>query len=508
MERPTPPSSVVTPAGAVEGEATPSRLAEIKRRSVLGAVTTVGARMFTVLFSLASTAVLARLLAPEDFGLVAMVMSVAAFAGVFKDFGLSAAAVQAADSLTPAQASNLFWLNLAVGALLTLATMASAPLVGRIFDQAALVPVTVCMALSFLLASLGTQHAATLQRLLLFRRKAAADVAGALLSFGLSILLALQGYSYWALVWGTLAGTLATSLLLVALSPLPLQRPRLGQGVRHLLRFGGDVTAFEFVNYFHRNLDNVLIGRFWGAEALGLYSRAYQLLMFPINNLRAPINTVAFAAMSKLRGDPEQFRAYYRKVSFLLALTSMPVVAFLAVAAESVLALLLGPRWSGAVPIFQALALAGFIQPVASLRGLVALSSGRSRDYLFLGVINAVGVCLAFAVGLRWGPMGVAMAYSIAIYALLYPTVKLSFRSTRIRMSDFWSAIGQPACASVLGAAAVLMFPRVWLDDLPVVAALAAQAAVFVMAWLIGNVLWPGGWRALREVRALLRQLR
>jgi PST family polysaccharide transporter len=493
---------------AMKATRTPSNLSEIKKQSIWGAVMTLGARMVTVVFSLASTAVLARVLAPEDFGIVAMVMSVAAFVGVFKDFGLSAAAVQAADTLTPVQASNLFWLNVAAGALLTLLTVASAPLVGKVFGQPALVPVTMCIALSFVLASLGTQHAATLQRLLLFRRKAAADVAGALLSFAVSIVLAMQGYSYWALVWGTLAGTLATSLLLVALAPLPIQRPRRGQGVRPLLRFGGHVTAFEFVNYFHRNLDNVLIGRFWGAEALGLYSRAYQLLMFPINNLRTPINAVAFAAMSRLRDEPEQFRAYYRKVSFLLALTSMPLVAFLAVAAEQLLALLLGPRWSGAVPIFQALALAGFIQPVASLRGLVALSSGRSRDYLLLGVINAVVVCIAFALGLRWGPIGVAVGYSLAIYALLYPTVKLSFRGTRIRMADFWSAIGQPAFASLLGAAAVLLLPQVWLDGVHLVLALGTQAAAFALAWCVGNLLWPGGWQALRQVRALLRQLR
>lgn len=487
----------------------PADLAEIKKRSIWGALTTVGARVITVLFSLASTAVLARLLAPEDFGVLAMVMAVVGFAGVFKDFGLSAAAVQAADTLTPAQASNLFWLNLAVGVLLTLLTAAAAPLVAWVFGQPALVPVTMWLALSFMLASLGTQHAATLQRLLLFRRKAVADIVGALLSFALSILLAMQGYSYWALVWGTLAGTLVTSLLLMLLAPLPLQRPRRGQGVRRLLRFGGDVTAFEFINYFHRNLDNVLIGRFWGADALGLYSRAYQLLMFPITNLRAPITTVAFSAMSKLRGEPDQFRAYYRKVSFLLALTSMPLVAFLAVAAEEVIGLLLGPQWSGAVPIFQALAFAAFIQPVASLRGMVALSSGRSRDYLLLGVINAVVVCLAFVAGLRWGPMGVAVGYSIAIYLLLYPTVKLSFRTTAIRMSDFWGAIGQPAVTSFAAAATVGLVVRPVLPgDLHAAARLIAMMVGFGVVWLVGNALWPGGWQALRGVRSLFKKPR
>lgn len=487
----------------------PADLAEIKKQSIWGALMTVGARAVIVLFNLASTAVLARLLAPEDFGVLAMVMSVVGLVGVFRDFGLSAAAVQASHSLTPVQASNLFWLNVAAGALLTLLTMAAAPLIGRVFGQPALVPVTMCVALSFVLGSLGNQHAAMLHRMLLFKRKAAADIAGGLISLVLSILLALQGYSYWALVWGTIAGTATTSLLLVVLAPLRVQRPRRGQGVRRLLSFGGHVTAFEFINYFHRNLDNILIGRFWGADALGLYSRAYQLLMFPITNLRAPINTVAYAAMSRLRDEPEQFRAYYCKVSFLLALTSMPLVAFLAVAAHEVIALLLGPRWQGAVAIFQALALAAFIQPVASLRGLVALSSGRSRDYLWLGVINAVVVCTAFVIGLRWGPVGVAMGYSLAIYLLLVPTVRMSFRHTRIRMADFWASIRLPAAASLCAAAVVLAWvqPAV-ADKLPMALALAIKALAFGMSWLLAHALWPGGWRRLREVRALLRELR
>ncbi|KQP21179.1 lipopolysaccharide biosynthesis protein [Pseudorhodoferax sp. Leaf265] len=479
-------------------------LSEIKKQSVRGAVSTVGARAVIVLFSLASTAVLARLLAPGDFGVLAMVMSVVGFVGVFKDFGLSAAAVQAAGTLTPVQASNLFWMNLAVGAALTLGTAAAAPLVGMVFGEPALVPVTMCVALSFVLISLGGQHAASLQRELRFKRKAFADVSGALVGAGLSILLAWKNLSYWSLVWGTLASAAVTSVLLVWLAPLRIQRPQRGHGLRRLMGFGGNVTAFETINYFHRNLDNVLIGRVWGADALGLYSRAYQLLMFPITNLRAPITAVAFPAMSRLRNQPEQFRAYYRKVSFLLALASMPLVAFLAVAAEEAIGLLLGPHWHAAVPIFQALAFAAFIQPVASLRGIVTLSSGRSRDYLLLGTVNAVIVCIAFVAGLRWGPIGVAIGYSVAIYLALYPTFILAFRTTKIRVLDFWATVAQPAVTSLIAAAAVQIVVRPALpSDLNAIGALGVLGVCFGAIWLLGNAIWPGGWTAIRNVRAL-----
>lgn len=484
-------------------------LGDIKKKSVRGGLMTVGARLISVMFNLASTAVLARLLTPADFGVLAMILSITAFVGVFRDFGLSAAAVQKGDSLTPMQASNLFWLNVAAGIVLTALVIAAAPLVGWVFDNADLVPATMLISASFVLTSLGNQHAAALQSRLMFQRKAVADIAGALVSFLVAITLALMGYSYWSLVWGTIAGTAVTSVLLIALAPFRIQRPRRGQGVRELVGFGGHVTAFEFVNYFHRNLDNILIGRVWGAEALGIYSRAYQLLMFPITNLRTPINAVAFAAMSRLRAEPEKFRAYYVKVSFVLALVSMPLIAFLAVAAEEVIGVLLGPNWLGAVPVFQALAATAFIQPVASLRGLVALASGRSRDYLLLGVINAVFVCIAFVAGLPWGPLGVAVGYGVAIYLLLYPTLRLSFKGTGIHLSDFWHSIRQPAMTSVVAGTAVWLALR-WeaLQHGHVVVMLLVKMVLFGVTWLAANLVWPGGLKALRDVRAMFRQLR
>ncbi|RCW76036.1 lipopolysaccharide biosynthesis protein [Pseudorhodoferax soli] len=487
----------------------PVDLGELRRKSVSGGLLTVGARLVSVVFSLASTAVLARLLSPEDFGVLAMVLSVTAFVAVFKDFGLSAAAVQKGSLLTALQASNLFWLNLAAGVALSVLVATAAPLAGWIFGNPALVPATMLISISFVLTSLGSQHGAMLQSRLQFKRKALADVVGALASLLVAVVLAFQGHSYWSLVWGTIAGAAATSLLLILLVTLRIQRPQRGQGVRSLLQFGGHVTAFEFVNYFHRNLDNILIGRVWGAEALGIYSRAYQLLMFPITNLRTPISAVAFSAMSRLRDEPEKFRAYYLKVSFLLALTSMPLVAFLAVAAEQVIGLLLGERWLAAVPIFQALAVTAFIQPVASLRGLVSLASGRSRDYLLLGVINAVVVCAAFVAALPWGPFGVAVGYGVAVYALLYPTLRLAFRQTGIQMGDFWRSIRLPVATSLVASClASAIGGLAALESVSHIVMLSVQAVAFVVAWVMAIAVLPGGWKALRETGALFRQLR
>jgi PST family polysaccharide transporter len=482
-------------------------LRDLKKKSVRGGIVTIGSRLISVVINLASTAILARILTPFDFGVVAMVLSITAFVAVFKDFGLSSASIQKGAALTPEQGNALYWMNVAVGTALTVLVACASPGVAWIYKSDDLIPVTMVVSLSFLISSLGAQHAAALQRNMMFRKKALADVAGTIVTFIVAVVMALQGFAYWSLVIGTVSGIAVTTAMLVALSPFHAGRPSRGVDMKELLHFGGRVTAFEFINYFHRNLDNILIGKVWGSEALGIYSRAYQLLMFPITNLRTPITAVAFPAMSRLHNDPVTFRIYYRKVAFLLAFASMPLVAFLYVAAPEVILLLLGEQWTAVIPVFQALAVTAFIQPVASLRGLVALSSGRSGDYLWLGIINAIVACSAFVAGLPWGPVGVAWAYSVAIYLLLYPTLRLSYRNTSIQFSDFWSTIQQPALTSIAAAAAVHWLPMGPLAD-HLAVHLGAEAVAFAAFWLIANVVWPGGWKKLIEVKSLFKQLK
>jgi PST family polysaccharide transporter len=484
-----------------------SNLDDLKRKSVRGGAVTFLAQGLLVLIHLASTVVLARLLSPEDYGLISMVLAITAFAGLFRDLGLSTASVQRSD-LTQAQLNTLFWINVGMGCALTVIVAAVSPLVAWFYREPAVLELTIALSAVFIISALGAQHGATLQRTMQFRRKSLTSVSGALVTLVVSIVLAYLGYRAWALAWGTLAGALVTTLMLFALSPFRPGAPAFSSGMASVLKFGGHVTAFELVNYFNRNLDQVLIGRVWGAASLGLYARAYQLLMFPISNLRAPLITVAFPAMSRLKGEPAAFRQYYRRVTSVLAFASMPLVAFLYVAAEPLVVVALGSKWMAVAPIFQGLAFAAFLQPVASLRGLVTLSAGKTGDYLKLGVVNAAGSSVAFVIGLPWGPYGVALAYSIANYVLLYPTLSLAFRGTGVQMSDFFAATLRPAAASAL-AAAVCSIPALQ-NLLPASAAvrLVGLAVAFALVWLVAIVCVPGGAKEFKGVFMLLRMLK
>ncbi len=478
-------------------------MADLKRKSVRNGLITLASQGVTVAIQLASTIVLARLVSPDDYGIVAMVAAITGFAGLFRDLGLSAAAIQKG-TLNQEEMSNLFWMNVGMGAALTVVLAAASPLVGLFYGKAELVEVTLLLSTTFLIGSLGTQHGALMQRELWLGRRTVAGVAGSLASLVVSIALASKGLGYWALAWGSVVGALLTTCLLVVLSPFRPGRWTRGADIRSMLRFGANVTAFDIVNYVHRNLDNILIGRFWGADPLGLYNRAYQLLMFPIANLRGPVNAVAFPALSRLQQHPKEFRSYYLNATSLLAVLSMPLTAFLFVSSAPLIELVLGRQWLGVSPIFSWLAVAAFIQPTSGFAGSLLLSLGQGRRYLQCGVFNAVLLSIAIGIGLPWGAVGVAASYAVGNYLVLYPWLVWAYKDSPVTFVDFVRACALPAAVSVV-AAAVSWLSRPHLAELAPFVQIGAYLAIFGL--ISGGALFTKSARSFVQLAAgILKQ--
>ncbi len=397
---------------------------------------------------LTSTIVLARLLTPDDYGVIAMTMAIISFAGLFRELGLSSAAIQKKD-LTRELQSNLFWTNVAVGLLLTLITYSIAPAVASFYNRQELLPVTQALSITFLISSFGTQNGADLIKNLKFGRKALATVFGSLANLIVAVTLAIKGYGYWSLVWGILSGVLITSTLLILFSSFRPTWPKRKTGIREALHFGANVTAFDVVNYFHRNLDRILIGKTAGSVELGFYSRAYSLLLFPIQAIRTPVNSVAFPIFSKLQERPSDLKDAFLRVVFCLACITMPLTAFLFGNSESVIELVLGKQWLASSPIFSVLAIAAFTQPVTGMSGSLLLSLGQSRRYFECGLFNAVILSACFVAGLPWGALGVATAYAIGNYVILYPWLKWAFKDTPVTLGQFAKSCLPSALSSV-----------------------------------------------------------
>jgi O-antigen/teichoic acid export membrane protein len=470
---------------------------ELKGRSVRSGAITVAAQAMTTLIQMVSVIVLARILTPDDYGTITMVTAVTGFIDLFRELGLSSATIRTR-GITHDQVSNLFWINTGLGAAITLVIAASGPVMAWFYHKPQLIPIAASLSLTSVLSSLGTQHRALINRDMRFASLAVIRVSALLAGFLAALAVALAGGTYWALVANNLVIAVWSTAGVWKASGFRPGRFKKKIGLRPLLHFGANVAGADILTYFQRNTDNVLIGRAWGAGELGLYNKAYSLLMLPITNLRYPLNTVAYPALSRLQDEPAAFRAFFSKYCALLAFVTMPIVAFLFASSAHVIRLFLGPRWIGASELFSILAVVSFIQAPAGLKTTVQTAMGRGRRLFRLSFISTAAAITAFAIGLRWGAKGVAIGYGVSTYLILHPTLVYAFRDTPVRPADFYRSVLKPAVAAIaMGATLVLAEGRLKaLSDAPLLALMFCLGAAIYFGIF---VLLPGGRKALTD---------
>jgi O-antigen/teichoic acid export membrane protein len=425
---------------------------DLKQKAIRGGFAKACAQGGTFAIRLLSVMVLARLLDPKDFGLVGMVTAVIGVLGLFREFGLSTATVQRA-SVTDEQLSTLFWINLLVGAILCLLAIASAPFLAFFYHEPRLVSVASVLALSFLFNAAGVQHTALLERQMRFTLMSGIDIFSLVCSTTVGIVMALRGFGYWALVVMTLVGPLlSTTCVWIAAAWVP-GRPRKRAGVGSMLRFGTTITLNGLVMYVAYNLEKVLLGRYWGADVVGLYGRAYQLINIPTDNLNSAIGGVAFSALSRVQHEPNRLRNYFlRGYSFVLAFT-LPMTIVCALFADDLIRVLLGPKWHGAILIFRLLAPTILIFALINPLSWLLCSLGLVVRSLKIALVIAPIVILGYVVGLHYGPVGVALGYSSAMALVALPAIAWSVHKTVISFGDILRTISRPLLSALVAAA-------------------------------------------------------
>lgn len=429
---------------------------DLKVLSVKGGVSTVSGQAANFVLNTASNVVLARLLLPQDYGLVAMVSVVTGFASIFKDFGLTAAIIQKED-INQRQVNAVFWINVLISLAIALLVAMSAPLLVRFYQEERLLLITLAFAFSIFISGLSLQHYALMRRQMLFKTVALFQTANTAASLLTGITLAWLGFGYWALVASSIQSSLfSTTAVWLACDWRPTL-PIRTSNVKSFLTFGAGVTGFDLINYFSRNMDNVVIGRFIGTVALGLYTKAYQLMTLPLGQLMGPLGSVAVPALSALQNDREKYQSFFRKYLFILCFFYMPLVIYLAVFADELVFIVLGENWAEAGNIFKILAISAFIQPVASSQGIVLKTTGKIKRYFYVGLINAIFMVSGFFIGIRWGVAGVAMSQAVVVYSLFLPLLYFSFRGGPISVPLFLKEIASPLAFSLTSGAAMLL---------------------------------------------------
>jgi O-antigen/teichoic acid export membrane protein len=457
---------------------------DLKRTTARGALVSAGAQAANFVLRTGSLMVLARLLLKEDFGLVNMVTAFTGFLGLLRDAGLGMAAVQR-ESITKAQTSTLFWVNLALGGSLALLAVASAPFLTAFYREPRLFWVTVALGTGFIFNGAGTQHRAMLQRSMRFTVMAVIDTASVVFSIAMGIAMAAAGYGYWALVWMTISpqavGLLGVWLATGWIPGMPQRR----SGIRSMLIYGGTATLNNLVSYLAINADKVLIGRFWGAEALGIYGRAYQLISLPTDNTNSTIGLVAFPALSRVQDDPVRLRSYFLKGYSLFLSLVVPITMGCGLFADDIVLIFLGPKWSEVAVIFRLLAPTILAFALVNPFGWLMMAVGRAGRSLRIAMAVTPVLILSYVLGLKGGPQGVAMGFSIAMVLITVPIILWAKHCTLITVRDIVRAVAPSFASIAIGTAATLAIQSIVGRVEPTVMRLVAESSILFGVYLL-----------------------
>jgi O-antigen/teichoic acid export membrane protein len=452
----------------------------IRGQVVRGAFVTGIAQAVRLVLQTGSTVVLGRLLTPVDYGLVGMIAIITSFLLIFRDVGLGAATIQE-PTLQLADVSTLFWINTGIGFALALLTVASAPAMARFYGDQRLVGITVALSIPFIFAGAAVQHQAVLRRQMRFGALAAADIISLVTGTAVGVAMAAAGAGYWALVSLQVVTAATASMGAWFFGGWWPGRPRWNSTVRRMTGFGGHLTTFTFLNYFSRNADNLLIGKFWGAEPLGLYSRAYQLVLVPMGQVMGPLGTVAVPALSRLRSNPLGFVSTYLSFTRVIAYATMPLVCLSAAIAPDLIVTTLGAKWSGTVPIYRWLTIPAMVQPVLASTGWLFIARGRAREMAKWGVGSSIVIVAFFLMGIPYGALGISAAYAFVHLLLFYPCLAYAIAGLPLRVRDIGHVLFR---ASALGAsmAAPALFVAFLLPSIVSWERLLASSAAGILA--------------------------
>jgi PST family polysaccharide transporter len=416
----------------------------------------------------ATTMVLARLLSPQDFGLQGMVLVMTGFLGLFQDAGLGMATIQRLE-ITHEQTSTLFWINVAVGVILATVCAASAPLLTAFYQEPRLYWIVVISGATFIFSGLAAQHSALLARGMRFVALARIGVLSLMAGSVTGIVMALLGYRYWSLVGMAMAGSVVGTASVWLSVPWVPGPPRRGCGVCSMLRFGGMAICNSFVIFLAWNAEKILLGRFCGADALGLYGRAYQLVTAPVLQFERSLSSIAFPALSRIQHDSERLAKSFLSAYYLHLSLTIPITITCVLFAEEIVGIVLGGNWMAAAAIFRLLAPVAVVFAVANPLSWLVMSTGRIGRALSMSAATTPLVILGIVLGLSQGPKGVALAYSSAMTLVLIPIAAWSKLGTGITWVDLWRATKPPLLSGFLAGAAGLLVKLTLGGRLPVI---------------------------------------
>ena len=469
-----------------------------------GAGVTLGAQALRFGLQIASLAVLSRLLTPGEVGLVAMATAVLNVAEIIRDFGLSSAAIQS-PTLSVAERTNLFWINLGIGTACSVVAAASAPLLGAVYDDPRVVPIVLALAGLFVVSGANTQYRADLSRSLRFVALATTDVVAQVLGIAVAIAFAAGGAGYWSIVAQQATFVVTTCVMNVAQCRWLPGRPRRAVPMGRFTRFGANLLGTNLMGYAVNNLDNVGIGAVWGPGPLGLYSRAYQLLQVPLQQVNAPLGRVVLPILSRVQDDAVRYERYFRRFQLVVCYTLGLGFAVLAGLSGPLVQILFGPAWQQVAPLLAVLALSGVFKGIDSANYQMWVSRGLTAQLFRFYLVTRPIMVLMILAGLPWGPLGVAVGQLVVAFLHWAVSLRIVCRLAEIDSRPLFAQSARALVLVILPAGVLARAgASAWTDP---VAALGT-GTVLALVWVaVGAAVVPWVRGDLRPLLAMSRSL-
>lgn len=424
----------------IVGRGTDGQTSSLTVRSIQGLFWMFSGAGVQVILQIAALAVLARLLSPEDFGLVSAALVFVSFSTIFADLGVGPALVQH-PALRREHIGAGFAVSLFLGALIAAVLFWIAPLAAEMFRMEPLVDILRVLSVIFFVKGLSVVGESLLQRDLRFRRLAGIDLVSYVLGYGLvGVILAVMGAGVWSLVGAHIGQAFAKMVLVMAAQPVLPTFRFTGAAIAELFRFGGGVSLSRVANYLAQQADNFVVGRWLGANALGVYGRAYQITSLPARTLGNGLDKVLFPAMSKVQAHPGRLATAFRRAVLANFLAIAPGSVLIISVTPEIVALILGHQWTEAILPIQLLAAGMVFRTQDRITAVVARAVGAVYRRAALQVVYALMIFIAAFVGIRWDIAGVAAGVGVALVANAAFTALLCIRLVPVSFSEFLRA--------------------------------------------------------------------
>lgn len=459
----------------------------LTEKTITGVWWVGAARTSKIISQLLVTTLLAHLIDPEAFGIIGMAVVFTGFLALFNDFGFGQALIQR-KQIDHLLVESSLWANLAIGVLLAMLTIMFAPLVGLYYRNSTVPLVLYALSLNFPVASLSIVQAAIFERQLTFRPVVVAEVLASAVAAVCAIIAALMGAGVWSLVLWQLLQSLVKTLTIWIFSDFRPLFQFSAQRLKEVIGFSSNLFGFNIVNYFARNADYLLVGRILGAGALGLYTMAYNIMLFPLSSLTNVLARVLFPALSRRQSDLSAFRRGYLRAIRAIAFISFPLMTGMFIVAHDFVSVVLGENWNPIVPIIRIFVWVGMAQSLLSLNGSVYVALGYVRLRFWLGTVFSIVSVGGIVIGISYGTIfTTALGYAVAVFILILPATIVPLRLMKQPVTRFFAIIAPIGVASVIMAIGIIL-TRTWLIS----SLELAQKWVFLIEVAMGGLLYMG----------------